>query len=283
MDVNDNNPANGSNVLNSYIMNGAKFTDANGVPYVSLGSGNHTLFQNLLGWGLDIDGNFGGIGGVWLRSQSGILLLYNHQCFIMADNGVSSSKFSSTGTSYFQTRADSSSYIVSDPNDVYKGFRVDRYGTHLGQMNAGFPRTSAFDVMSSFQFFSGIPRMHASDRDAILKECVGTVTVTAGGTGYHNGDIISFGGGGNNSGNAASGTINVTSGVITGVNLSFSGFGYTGVPTSANVSGTGSGATFTYTMSYPVGAMAYILNDSAIDGTLGVIEIFNGSTWKKLW
>lgn len=73
-------------------------------------------------------------------------------------------------------------------------------------------------------------------------EVVGSVIVTAGGTGYTSAPTVAFSGGGGGTG--ATATATVANGAVTGVTITNPGSGYTSAPTVA-FSGAGSGATAT--------------------------------------
>jgi hypothetical protein len=254
MDGHDNDSGNGTNILNNYIWDGLKATDAQGHPYIQLTNGGHTIFGSAGNSAqIDFDHTFGGIGATWVKGFDGsALLIYNNQFFVFNSGGIIAPKFNTTGTGYFKTYADSTTQIVSYDGGInyLHGFKTTPLGVQKGQVNAGYPRSSLDDATSTTQGATNIPELTTTQRDAILKETLFTVTVTGGGTSYHNGDVITFSGGGNINGANATGTINVTSGVITSITLVQGGFGYGGVPSTATVSGPGSGATFTYTMTW---------------------------------
>lgn len=74
-----------------------------------------------------------------------------------------------------------------------------------------------------------------------------TATITNGGTGYTNGDILEVSGGGSTANAYATITTN-GSGVITGLNFTNVGLGFSTTPTSTITTVGGSSATFTYTI-----------------------------------
>lgn len=74
-------------------------------------------------------------------------------------------------------------------------------------------------------------------------EVVGSVIVTAGGSGYTSAPTVSFSGGGGGTGATATATI--ANGVVTAVTITNPGSGYTAAPTVAFTGGSGSGATAT--------------------------------------
>jgi hypothetical protein len=112
--------------------------------------------------------------------------------------------------------------------------------------------SSVFDIISTTKGSSLIPRMTTTQRDAISKESIQSITVTNGGTGYTNGTVFNITGG-----STAIGTIAVTGGVITAFNITNPGYGYTGSPTSFTVTPTGTGATITSTLGWMNGLMIY--------------------------
>jgi hypothetical protein len=73
-------------------------------------------------------------------------------------------------------------------------------------------------------------------------EVVGSVAVTAGGTGYTTAPTVAFSGGGGGTGAAATAT--VAGGVVTGITVTNPGSGYTSAPT-VTLTGAGTGATAT--------------------------------------
>ena len=91
---------------------------------------------------------------------------------------------------------------------------------------------------------------------------VDSASVASGGTGYTNGSAITFPTT-TGYGVVATGTINCTSGVITSVNITTKGAGYTATPTAV-ISGGGSGASITPNMVY--GSIEAILIDGGIGG-----------------
>lgn len=78
---------------------------------------------------------------------------------------------------------------------------------------------------------------------------VGTITITAGGTGYTSAPTVTFTGG---AGTGAAATAIVENGVVTGITITNPGTGYTSVPTIGFTGGAGTGATATATIAFRI-------------------------------
>lgn len=114
-----------------------------------------------------------------------------------------------------------------------------------------------------------IPRLTTTQRDAIIKETVSSISVTNGGSGYTNTSINFTGGGG--SGLVANATL--SSGVVTAVTVVNGGTGYTSDPSYSLVGGTGLVLAFTYT--WKEGLMIFNTTTKRIN------QVVNGA-WKEL-
>ena len=78
---------------------------------------------------------------------------------------------------------------------------------------------------------------------------VGTITVTAGGTGYTSAPTVVFTGG---AGTGAAATATVENGVVTGITITNPGTGYTSAPAISFTGGAGTGATATAALAFRI-------------------------------
>jgi hypothetical protein len=112
---------------------------------------------------------------------------------------------------------------------------------------------------------------------------VSTGTI-AGGSGYTNGSFtLKQMTGGTGTGSVS--TITVSGGAVTAVTISYEGAGYVvGDVLSSTLAG-GSGFTYTITaITAPAtGLTIYCTDCTATDGSTGVTQTYNGSTWKNYW
>lgn len=106
-------------------------------------------------------------------------------------------------------------------------------------------------------------------------DSVGTITVTAGGTGYTTAPTVTITGGG---GSGATATATVTSGSVTAITVTNGGSGYTSAPTVTISGGGGSGATATAALNVPVAANGTITASTVIRGTRYFSEVTSITT-----
>ena len=75
----------------------------------------------------------------------------------------------------------------------------------------------------------------------------------------------------------------VIGGVVASTVLTDRGINYTSAPTATLTSGGGSGATFTITIGATTGSTIFCTDATATDASTGVMQTWNGSTWKNHW
>ena len=110
---------------------------------------------------------------------------------------------------------------------------------------------------------------------AVYRGKVMSVTVTAGGTGFVDGDTVTIGSPDNGSDTATADVV-VAAGVVTEINVTHAGSGYTGVPSATLNSTAGTGATITVVIDDSVVAGCYIIEAGAGYTTLPTATMSGG-------
>ena len=108
---------------------------------------------------------------------------------------------------------------------------------------------------------------------------VASISIVAPGTGYNTGDVIAVGTeSASGYGQGMRATVTASGGVVTGLNLTNGGFGYTGWPHSTvNVSGSGSGLTVNFTVPNPSGYESHGLNSDPLFTSSSDLRLQSGS------
>ena len=110
---------------------------------------------------------------------------------------------------------------------------------------------------------------------AVYRGKVMSVTVDSGGTGFVDGDTVTIGGPDNGSDTATADVV-VAAGVVTEINVTHAGSGYTGVPSATLNSTAGTGATTTVVIDDSVIAGCYIIEAGAGYTTLPTATMSGG-------
>lgn len=153
--------------------------------------------------------------------------------------------------------------------------------------NVLFNVNSQVNATNTYQASRPAPIMTSSQRDSILTGIVqSNWTVTNAGTGYTPGSYLNqVITGGTGAGGHANITVN-GSGNVSVITITDAGGYYTlGDALSASLPA-GSGFVFTLTTSLTTtvtGAQVYCTNCTATDASTGVLQVYNGTTWKNAW
>jgi hypothetical protein len=159
--------------------------------------------------------------------------------------------------------------------------------TQYGRVGVGttsINEASILDLTSSTQGIK-YPSLTTAQRNAINRG-VSTVTILNGGSGYTTAPSISFSS--SPTGLQARATTTITNGVVTGITITYPGSynidNATAVIASPTAGGTQATVSITMTPSRLPNNLTIFNSDAvASDGSVGVVQTWNGTAWKNNW
>lgn len=154
------------------------------------------------------------------------------------------------------------------------------YSTNIG--SAYSDSSALFQINTTNKGFLP-PRLTTAQRN-LINTIVTGVTITNAGSGYTSTPTVTFSGSVYNPAIIANGVAVVTSNTVTGINIVNRG-SYFSIPAISITGGGGSGATATAITSQNLGSglTIYCTDCTATDSSTGVMQTWNGSTWKNNW
>lgn len=177
------------------------------------------------------------------------------------------------------------SFKVNDAQNMASGTTAMQIGQSTGDILINTTTYDNSAILNLVNTGKGVllPRMTQLQRDSI-NLTVTSVTITAGGTGYAGGAPNPIFNNPGYGGVTATGTAVVTAGAVTSVTITNAG-SYLAKGTVAFTAGTGSGATGTVnvTQVLTTGLTIFCTNCTATDASTGVMQTWNGSAWKNNW
>lgn len=186
--------------------------------------------------------------------------------------GSNSTAIGNTGT----TKAAIAGRTAINGNANTNGVTTLGFASAMSEPIAG----AGLDIMGGYGL--KLPDITQAERDALsLGAPIATVTIATAGSGQTNGTYaLTFTGGG---GSGAAGYVTVAGNIVTLVTISSWGNGYTSAPTVTMATAGGTSATFTATVRSIKGLTVFCTDCTATDGSTGVSQTYQGSSWKNWW